>query len=75
MTFKKRENVWYIPEFTFHTCRYMEIAGLDEAPEIFDIKGIALNTRVEADNNFASSSKLDKLFRKQQWHINNTNKS
>jgi alpha-L-rhamnosidase len=48
----------YSPEFTFHTYRYMEIAGLRYKPEISDIKGFALNTNVTQINSFVSSSDL-----------------
>jgi len=51
-------DIWYRPEFTFHTYRYMEISGLDKAPQISDIKGIALNTMVQSNNSFSSSSEL-----------------
>ena len=56
--FGDETDVWYSPEFTFHTYRYMEISGLDIAPQISDIQGIALNTRVENRNAFTSSSQL-----------------
>ena len=56
--FGEDTDVWYSPEFTFHTYRYMEISGLDKAPQISDIKGIALNTNVESNNSFTTSSQL-----------------
>lgn len=56
--FGEDTDVWYSPEFTFHTYRYMEISGLDKAPQISDIKGIALNTNVESSNSFTNSSQL-----------------
>ncbi len=43
---------WYQPEFTFHTYRYMEISGLEEAPALADIEGLALNSNVEDPNDF-----------------------
>ena len=51
-------DIWYGPEFTFHTYRYMEISGIDKAPPISDIKGIALNTMVQSNNSFSTSSEL-----------------
>ena len=49
---------WYSPEFTFHTYRYMEVSGLREPPALVEIEGIALNTNVENNNHFTSSSQL-----------------
>lgn len=56
--FGEATDVWYSPEFTFHTYRYMEVSGLDRAPQISDIKGIALNSNVVSNNSFTSSSQL-----------------
>ena len=56
--FGEDTDTWYRPEFTFHTYRYIEISGLVKAPQISDIKGIALNTMVESQNNFTCSSQL-----------------
>lgn len=44
------------PKFTYHTYRYIEIFGLKQKPNIEDITGLALNTNVEANNSFNSSS-------------------
>ncbi len=49
---------WYRPEFTFHTFRYMEIAGLQEKPMVSDIEGLAFNTNVPNNNSFSCSSDL-----------------
>jgi alpha-L-rhamnosidase len=55
----KDENpVWFQPEFTFHTFRYIEVSGLTEPPALSDITGLALHSTVEADNSFHSSSSL-----------------
>jgi len=55
----KDENpVWFQPEFTFHTFRYMEVSGISAQPALSDISGLALSTAVQADNNFYSSSDL-----------------
>lgn len=49
---------WFQPEFTYHTYRYMEIAGLDQKPEIADIKGLFTHSNVANDNRFSCSSDL-----------------
>ena len=51
-------NAWYSPEFTYHTYRFMEIAGLDRKPQISDIKGLAIHTNVVNNNSFSCSSEL-----------------
>jgi alpha-L-rhamnosidase len=56
--FGKNNEVWYSPEFTFHTFRYMEIKGLKYLPETSDISGLALNSAVEECNHFECSSDL-----------------
>ena len=52
------EPVWFQPEFTYHTYRYMEIRGLDYRPEIEDIQGLFLHTKVNHPNHFSCSSEL-----------------
>lgn len=55
----KDENpVWFQPEFTFHTFRYMEVSGISAQPSLSDISGLALSTAVQANNSFYSSSDL-----------------
>jgi alpha-L-rhamnosidase len=49
---------WYSPDFTYHTYRYMEIAGLDKKPQISDIEGLFLHTNVVDNNSFSCSSEL-----------------
>lgn len=56
--FKDEEAVWYRPEFTFHTYRYMEVSGLDKKPLISDIEGLAMNSNVLGNNSFSCSSEL-----------------
>ncbi len=51
-------DTWYSPEFTFHTYRYMEIAGSAVKPGISDIEGISLNTNVKNISHFSSSNEL-----------------
>ena len=56
--FGKNTDIWYTPDFTFHTFRYIEISGLKYRPELSDIEGLALNTAVEQENSFECSSSL-----------------
>ncbi|WP_423128731.1 family 78 glycoside hydrolase catalytic domain [Gaoshiqia sp. Z1-71] len=56
--FGEKRELWYSPEFTFHTFRYLEISGLKYEPKTTDIEGLALNSAVEACNHFESSSEL-----------------
>ena len=56
--FGNNTDVWYTPDFTFHTFRYIEISGLKYKPELTDIEGLALNTAVEQENSFETSSAL-----------------
>jgi len=51
-------NAWFSPEFTYHTYRYMEIAGLERKPNISDIKGLFIHTNVTDNNSFSCSSEL-----------------
>lgn len=46
---------WFQPEFTYHTYRYMEIAGLKKQPELSDIEGLFVHSNVENENSFSSS--------------------
>ncbi|HZH71809.1 MAG TPA: family 78 glycoside hydrolase catalytic domain, partial [Mariniphaga sp.] len=56
--FGDQKEVWYQPEFTFHTFRYLEIKGLGYKPDLSDIKGLAINSNVDESNHFSSSSQL-----------------
>lgn len=56
--FGDKTEVWYNPEFTFHTYRYMEITGLKYKPAIEDIQGISFHTNVDNKNSFSCSSEL-----------------
>jgi len=51
-------EAWFQPEFTYHTYRYMEIAGLKTKPELSDIEGLFLHSSVENKNSFSCSSEL-----------------
>ena len=56
--FGRKEQVWYSPEFTFHTYRYMEIYGLEEKPVPSDIQGLFLHTNVPKNGEFSTSLDL-----------------
>ena len=56
--FGKDADIWYSPEFTFHTYRYMEISGLKKMPVLSDVEGLALHSAVAQNNSFSSSSQL-----------------
>lgn len=51
-------SISYKPEFTYHSYRYMEIAGLKYEPKLSEIKGLAIHTMVTHNNTFSSSSDL-----------------
>jgi alpha-L-rhamnosidase len=48
----------YIPDFTFHGFRYMEITGLPAAPKVEDFRGHFLRSDVPSVGSFSSSSEL-----------------
>jgi alpha-L-rhamnosidase len=56
--FGSNREITYIPEFTFHIYRYMEINGLAYLPDTSDIRGISFNSYVENSNSFSCSSHL-----------------
>ena len=56
--FGEQTDVWYSPEFTYHTYRYMEISGCRQQPDPDEIEGIVLHTDVENRNRFSCSSDL-----------------
>lgn len=56
--FGDETDVWYNPEFTFHTYRYMEISGLKYKPETKDIQGLFFHTNLDNRNSFECSSEL-----------------
>lgn len=53
-----RPTATFQPPFTYHTYRYMEIRGLDQAPKKEDIKGLFLHSKLPHNNHFSSSSDL-----------------
>jgi len=56
--FGKNNDIWFTPDFTFHTFRYIEIKGLKYQPAINDIEGLPMNTAVKQSNHFECSSPL-----------------
>jgi len=54
----EQAEAWFTPPFTYHTFRYMEISGLDKAPDISDIRGLFIHSDIEAPNSFSCSSEL-----------------
>jgi len=56
--FGQDTSVSYTPDFTYHAYRYMEIAGLKYKPQLSDIRGLSIHTRVEDQGSFSCSSEL-----------------
>ena len=59
--FDKDTVVCFLPDFTYHTYRYMEIRGLDYKPDITDIMGLSLSTDLYANSFNCSSSLIDSI--------------
>ncbi len=56
--FGDKSAPWFSPEFTYHTYRYMEIAGMATKPQIQDITGLFMHADVVRNNSFSCSSEL-----------------
>jgi alpha-L-rhamnosidase len=56
--FGKETEVEYSPSFSYAVYRYMEISGLRQAPELTDIKGLALGSNVVSKSSFSTSNGL-----------------
>ncbi|MBN2417362.1 family 78 glycoside hydrolase catalytic domain [bacterium] len=56
--FGENTNIWYAPEFTFHTFRYLEISGLSCRPAPGDIEGRIIHSDVDQKNEFSCSAGL-----------------
>jgi alpha-L-rhamnosidase len=52
------DNQWFTPDFTYHTYRYMEIAGLKYKPSLLDVKGLFIHSNITDNNSFSCSSEL-----------------
>ncbi|MFE7224906.1 family 78 glycoside hydrolase catalytic domain [Nocardioides sp. NPDC057577] len=58
----------YEPSFTFHGFRYVEISGLEEAPDASDIVGVVVGTDGDLASTLDTSSDLvDQLHRNIVW--------
>ena len=53
-----QNEAWFSPEFTYHTYRYIEIAGLNYKPERSDITGLFMHSNIAKESSFSSSSEL-----------------
>ncbi len=56
--FGKKSEIWYSPETTYHTYRYMEISGLRQQPRLDEVEGLFLHTDVQNQSQFYCSSDL-----------------
>lgn len=54
----EQPGAWFTPPFTFHTYRYMEIRGLERAPESSEVKGLFIHSNIPASNSFSCSVDL-----------------
>jgi alpha-L-rhamnosidase len=52
------KEVFFQPQFTFHTFRYLEISGLKYLPDREDVDGLAFHSEVENENHFECSNAL-----------------
>jgi len=53
--------VYFSPEFTFHTCRFIEINGLENKPQPSDFRGLFLSTDLRSNNFRCSSDLIDSI--------------
>jgi alpha-L-rhamnosidase len=67
-TFARDETVAYQPTFTQHGFRYLEITGLDVAPEVKDVQGVVLGSDLPQIGDLRlSHPMLDQLVRNIRW--------
>jgi alpha-L-rhamnosidase len=58
----------FIPRFTFHGFRYIEITGLDSAEDILDVEAIAISSANDLTTSFTSSNaKVNQLYSNIIW--------
>ncbi len=50
-------EVWE-PRFTYHGFRYVEVTGFPGKPELENIKGIAVNTKLPVNGSFHCSDEM-----------------
>jgi len=62
------EGEWFMPRFTFHGYRYVEITGTDTPPAVGDVEGIVLSSITALSGGFECSDPLvNKLFENITW--------
>ncbi|MGI6577908.1 MAG: family 78 glycoside hydrolase catalytic domain [Eubacteriales bacterium] len=58
----------YMPRFTFHGYRYIEVSGVSEPPALSDVEGVVLSSLGELTGSFETSDPLvNKLFENITW--------
>ncbi len=56
--FGDHDTVWFSPDFTYHTYRYMEITGLSRKPALSEVVGLFIHSKVRQTGSFLCSSAL-----------------
>ncbi|MEM9326590.1 MAG: family 78 glycoside hydrolase catalytic domain [Bacteroidota bacterium] len=51
-------DAWFQPPFTYHAYRYIEVEGLQQAPDRSDLVGLSMHSNVPNESSFSSSSAL-----------------
>jgi alpha-L-rhamnosidase len=60
----------YVPRFTFHGFRYVEVTGFPGTPTLASIEGLRLNTDVEAVGSFScSNQRFNRIHEMVQWTL------
>ncbi len=58
----------YMPRFTFHGYRFIEISGVSQAPALEDVKGVVLSSIVDLTGNVETSDPLlNRFFENIRW--------
>lgn len=64
------EPLDYIPAFTTHGFRYLEVEGLEHPLTAADVEGIVISTELDELSSFhASDPRLEQLWRNAQWAL------
>jgi len=67
-TFARDESVVYQPRFTQHGFRYIEISGVDSAPDVGEVQAVVLGSDLPATGDLRlSDPMLDQLVRNIRW--------
>ncbi len=67
-TFARDETVVYQPRFTPHGFRYIEISGVDSAPDVGEVQAVVLGSDLPAIGDLRlSNPMLDQLVRNIRW--------